>query len=47
MYKIVVVQERMILTQNPKLVGSSVFVVKFAAPQFVMSIPIYIDERHI
>jgi hypothetical protein len=46
MYNTVADQDIEIRTQNPKLVGSKVFVVRLAAPQFVMSIPTYIDERH-
>lgn len=46
MYKTVADQAIDTLTQNPKLVGSKVLVVRFAAPQLVMSIPTYMDERH-
>lgn len=46
-YKSVVAHDRLTLTQNPKLVGWRVFVVRLAAPQLVISIPMYIDERHI
>jgi hypothetical protein len=45
-YSKVADQDIEIRTQNPKLVGSNVFVVRLAAPQLVMSIPTYIEERH-
>ena len=45
-YKTVLDHAMLTLTQKPKLVGSKVLVVRLAAPQFVISMPIYIDDRH-
>jgi hypothetical protein len=47
MYNKVVPQDKHTLTQNPKPLDSSSPVIILAEPQFVISIPTYIDAKHI
>lgn len=46
MYRKAVAQERVILTQKPKLLEMSWSVVRLAEVQFVISIPTYTEARH-
>ena len=46
MYRKAVAQERVMRTQKPKLLEMSWSVVRLAEVQLVMSIPTYIEARH-